>query len=137
MKRTSPDLDAMLDQLLESHLGGTHEELEPSSGFVMSVMDTIQARAAEPPPIPFPWRRILPGLLAVLGGLIVLTLILLRTSLVRPQEHAHQATSLIQTMLESTRAFTAGQLTLCWVLVAACLSVVAVAASFRLAGRRQ
>ncbi len=32
----------------------------PSAGFVSRVMDAVQAEAAAPPPIPFPWRRLLP-----------------------------------------------------------------------------
>jgi hypothetical protein len=38
------------------------EALVPSSGFVASVMDRISQEAALPPPIPFPWKRALPGL---------------------------------------------------------------------------
>ncbi len=39
------------------------QEILPSSGFVSSVMDAVQ-REAEAPPIPFPWKRALPGLTA-------------------------------------------------------------------------
>ena len=39
-------------------------EIVPSSGFVKSVMAAVQSEAAAPPPIPFPWKRALPGLLA-------------------------------------------------------------------------
>ena len=39
------------------------QEIIPSSGFVGSVMDAIQ-REATAPPIPFPWKRALPGLTA-------------------------------------------------------------------------
>lgn len=47
------------------------EELVPSSGFLSRVIDRVQEEAAVPPPIPFPWKRALPGIvlaLAVLGG---------------------------------------------------------------------
>ena len=40
------------------------QEIIPSSGFVSSVMDAIRCEAAAPPPIPFPWKRALPGLTA-------------------------------------------------------------------------
>ena len=43
------------------------DEILPSSGFTVSVMDAVRREAAAPPPIPFPWKRALPGL--VLGGL--------------------------------------------------------------------
>jgi hypothetical protein len=48
----------------------TEEELIPSSGFLSSVMERIQEEAVAPAPIPFPWKRIFPGLVliaAVLG----------------------------------------------------------------------
>src|SRR5262245_19655523 len=37
------------------------EEILPSSGFVGSVMEAVQGEL-EAPPIPFPWKRALPGL---------------------------------------------------------------------------
>lgn len=37
-------------------------EIIPSSGFVKSVMAAVRSEAAAPPPIPFPWKRALPGL---------------------------------------------------------------------------
>ncbi len=42
-------------------------EILPSSGFAVSVMDAVRREAAAPPPIPFPWKRALPGL--VIAGL--------------------------------------------------------------------
>lgn len=47
------------------------EELLPSSGFLATVMERVQEEAAAPPPIPFPWKRAIPGILlatGVLGG---------------------------------------------------------------------
>jgi hypothetical protein len=49
----------------------TEQESIPSSGFVVSVMDAVRHEAAAPPPIPFPWKRALPGLSAV--GLAVVS----------------------------------------------------------------
>jgi len=40
------------------------DEILPSSGFTVSVMDAVRREAAAPPPIPFPWKRALPGLVA-------------------------------------------------------------------------
>jgi hypothetical protein len=46
-----------IDQFLSGE-----EEILPSSGFATSVMDAVRREAAVPPPIPFPWKRALPGL---------------------------------------------------------------------------
>ncbi len=36
----------------------SHEDdILPSSGFAVSVMDAVRREAAAPPPIPFPWKR--------------------------------------------------------------------------------
>lgn len=45
------------------------DDIQPSSGFAVSVMDAVRAEAAAPPPIPFPWTRALPVLLV---GVVVL-----------------------------------------------------------------
>lgn len=42
-------------------------ELVPSSGFLAAVMDRVQEEAAAPPPIPFPWKRAIPGILMAVG----------------------------------------------------------------------
>ncbi|HLH44106.1 MAG TPA: hypothetical protein VKV74_14055 [Bryobacteraceae bacterium] len=36
----------------------------PSAGFVNGVMEAVRREASAPPPIPFPWKRALPGLAA-------------------------------------------------------------------------
>jgi|SRR5579872_2798197 len=53
--------DEKIDRILAKE-----DELIPSSGFVGSVMGRIREEVAAPPPIPFPWRRVVPGL--VLAG---------------------------------------------------------------------
>jgi hypothetical protein len=50
------------------HMLSSENELLPSSGFAVAVMDAIEREAATPPPIPFPWKRALPGM--VVGGFI-------------------------------------------------------------------
>lgn len=56
----------------------THQEdIQPSSGFVLSVMDAVRQEAAAPQPIPFPWLRVLPGM--VLMGVILIVLGILAT----------------------------------------------------------
>jgi len=58
--------DDDLDRILS-----TGQEIIPSSGFVASVMDAVRHDAATPPPIPFPWKRALPGLCA--AGLVLVS----------------------------------------------------------------
>ena len=43
------------------------QDILPSSGFAVSVMDAVRREAGAPPPILFPWKRALPGL--VVAGL--------------------------------------------------------------------
>ena len=45
------------------HILSEQGEILPSSGFVNSVMDAVQHEAMTPPPIPFPWKRALPGII--------------------------------------------------------------------------
>jgi hypothetical protein len=56
-----------LDQVLLER-----DTLLPSSGFAASVMEAILREAAAPPPIPFPWKRAIPGLAALLVGMALL-----------------------------------------------------------------
>ncbi len=51
--------DDNLDRLLSRQ-----EDIVPSSGFVSNVMEAVRHEASAPPPIPFPWKRALPGLAA-------------------------------------------------------------------------
>ena len=50
--------DERMDEIL-----GAEEELVPSSGFLGSVMERVREEAAAPAPLPFPWKRALPGFL--------------------------------------------------------------------------
>jgi len=43
------------------------DELIPSSGFLASVMERVQDESRAPAPIPFPWRRAVPGILLAAG----------------------------------------------------------------------
>lgn len=47
-----------LDRMLSSD-----GDIVPSSGFANSVMDAVRREAAAPPAIPFPWKRVLPGVI--------------------------------------------------------------------------
>jgi hypothetical protein len=52
-----------LDRIL-----GAEEELAPSSGFVSAVMERVREEATAPKPIPFPWKRVVPGAVLAIGG---------------------------------------------------------------------
>jgi hypothetical protein len=72
---------ASIDAEIEAILAGD-DTLIPTSGFLASVMESVQQEASAPPPIPFPpipfpWKRALPGLLlaAALSGWALLELI--------------------------------------------------------------
>jgi hypothetical protein len=51
-----------IDRILASE-----EPLIPSSGFLESVMERVREEAAVPPPIPFPWKRAIPGVFLTAG----------------------------------------------------------------------
>jgi hypothetical protein len=70
MRRLTEHDEAEINSILSRE-----DEILPSSGFTVSVMDAVRREAAAPPPIPFPWKRALPGL--VVAGL-ALVLILIR-----------------------------------------------------------
>ena len=54
----------MRDDELDRIFMSERDDILPSSGFVGSVMEAVRSEAATPPPIPFPWKRALPGLAA-------------------------------------------------------------------------
>jgi hypothetical protein len=60
MNWTRKELDAMeltrMDAILASE-----EAIAPSSGFLAAVMEQVQEEARTPAPIPFPWKRAVPG----------------------------------------------------------------------------
>ena len=60
--------DDELDRILSAETG-----IVPSSGFTVRVMDAVRRQAA-PPPLPFPWKRALPGLAACIALVILVAL---------------------------------------------------------------
>jgi len=44
------------------------DALVPSSGFLASVMERVREEAVAPAPIPFPWKRALPGAIVIVGA---------------------------------------------------------------------
>jgi len=60
-----------LDPTAIDHILATEEHHIPTSGFLASVMERVREEATAPPPIPFPWKRAIPGILlaaVVFGG---------------------------------------------------------------------
>ena len=51
-----------LDRIL-----GSKEGLEPSSGLTRRVLEALEQERSTPPPIPFPWMRLLPAFVGALG----------------------------------------------------------------------
>lgn len=49
----------------------------PSSGFAASVMEVVRREALAPPPLPFPWKRALPGLAACVCGIVAILVMLI------------------------------------------------------------
>lgn len=52
------------------------EQIVPSSGFTSAVMDRLRREALEPEPIPFPWKRALPGITAAIVTLAGVSVVL-------------------------------------------------------------
>ena len=129
---TPQPMDDAADRLVDTHFAAASVDLAPSSGFAAAVMDSIYAQAVEPPPIAFPWRRVLPGAVAVACALLALVVFVIRAAKASPAA-APSSSAALQSHL--ALSFTPSEVTLGWILLAACFSIAAVAASFRLTGR--
>jgi hypothetical protein len=67
-----------LDRILRAE-----EELAPSSGFVSAAMERVREEAAAPKPIPFPWKRVVPGAVVALSGVVWIGVQVARQGLTR------------------------------------------------------
>ncbi len=120
--------DADLDRILSKE-----EEILPSSGFAASVMEAVGREAAAPPPIPFPWKRALPGFCAaglVLAFVILASIRLLAHSPTVPPIPAEWRTDLAS-IVEVWKTFGAS-----WVVLALALSLASVKLSMHFASSR-
>lgn len=77
--KMEPNRMEKLDRILASE-----EHLVPSSGFAASVMGRVREVSVEPEPIPFPWKRALPGILIAAAGLVWCVVQLVRMALAAP-----------------------------------------------------
>jgi hypothetical protein len=66
MNRNKTD-NSQMDSAMIDNILASDEELIPSSGFLASVMERVQEEANATAPIPFPWKRAIPGILLA-GG---------------------------------------------------------------------
>lgn len=109
------------------------EEILPSSGFAASVMEAVAREAAAPPPIPFPWKRALPGLTAVglaLVSIIVASILLLHHG-VPSQPLPAEWHSALASLLQASKALGVN-----WIALALLLSLASVKLSTYFASGR-
>jgi hypothetical protein len=69
---SKPNLPSLTDADLDRALSPASDSILPSSGFATSVMAAVNEQASAPAPIPFPWKRAIPGLLAIIAALALL-----------------------------------------------------------------
>jgi hypothetical protein len=120
----NPDLDRILSK---------EEEILPSSGFAASVMEAVHREAAVPPPIPFPWKRALPGLCVV-----ALTLVSLITASILLLIHGAPGQSIPRQWLTASASIIAASrnMGVAWILVALLLSFASVQLAMHFAANR-
>lgn len=85
-RRSSPNFPPapLTDAEIARALASGQEAILPSSGFAASVMAAIAHDASAPAPIPFPWKRALPGFVAVAAVLALLIAVLVSMVLSAP-----------------------------------------------------
>ena len=66
MDRNEKEDDRIVLSRMDAVLS-TEEELVPSSGFLAAVMERVEEEARTPAPIPFPWKRAVPGFVLIAG----------------------------------------------------------------------
>jgi hypothetical protein len=109
----------------------TEEELAPASGFVAAVMDRVREEAAAPPPIPFPWKRFLPGMIVACVVLGAAAFLLVRYVIINIGNSADFALPEVHiSAVVAPHLAQAG-----WIALAAALSVGSWLFSRRLSGR--
>lgn len=118
---------ARINAEIEAILAG-EEELLPSSGFLSVVMARIEQEAAAPPPVPFPWKLAVPGILMAAGVFGWGTIELIRLDLLTPAS--------LEFTLPPLSSAVIGQIEQAgWVAVALGVSLLSWLLARRLAGR--
>jgi len=122
----------MRDEELDAILS-REQDIVPSSGFAASVMEAVARQAAAPPPIPFPWRRALPGFatLAVALFVILMSAIGFYTKAQAPASQIELSPALIAA-LELAKEIRAS-----WLALALVISFVSIKLSYHLCTNTQ
>lgn len=104
------------------------QEVIPSPGFINSVMDSVQREALAPEPIPFPWKRALPGVASLV---LALALLLIAGGTLITRGIASQSQPLVlpfayDKIVDTARSIRAG-----WIVLALLLSLASAKLSIR------
>ncbi|HEY1808791.1 MAG TPA: hypothetical protein VGG42_09525 [Acidobacteriaceae bacterium] len=83
-RRSNPNFVPLTDADIARALASEHDHLLPSSGFAASVMAAIAHETSAPAPIPFPWKRAVPGIVAIGAALALLIAVLVSMVLSAP-----------------------------------------------------
>jgi hypothetical protein len=121
--------DDELNRMLRTHMNASTEQLTPSSGFTQSVMDAIRDEATAPPPIPFPWKRLLPAAIALLCAIIGL--------IVFAGRHAPALPPALSPGSIDFAINTPAAMNLLWIALAIGLSLITATVSYKLAAGRR
>lgn len=104
------------------------QEVIPSPGFINSVMDSVRREALAPEPIPFPWKRALPGVASLV---LALALLLIAGGTLFTRGIASQSQALVlpfayDKIVDAARSIRAG-----WIVLALLLSLASAKLSIR------
>lgn len=115
-----------LDEILSSA-----DNVVPSPGFTTKVMAAVREEAAAPPPIPFPWRRALPGLAVGIGTFVAFLAVALTPLSLGPSPIPPDVSLLLYTIVEAAQVIEAG-----WIVLALVFVLASMKFSMRLTGAR-
>ena len=115
-----------LDEILSSV-----DDIVPSPGFITNVMAAVREEASAPPPIPFPWKRIAPGLAVGACTFVAFPVVALAPWSGGPIQVAPRVSSVLYTIVEAAKAIELG-----WIVIALVFAVASMKFSMRLVGAR-
>jgi hypothetical protein len=91
--------------------------LQPSSGLADSIMEAVRREATTPAPLPFPWRRVAPGLAVCLIAVVAAAIAALQGSTGADAEWAPLTAGLESTLLTQSSLWLVGTLLGSWLVV--------------------
>lgn len=113
-----------LDRILSEEI-----DIVPSPGFASGVMYAVRREAAVPPPIPFPWKRALPGLAAGALALVAMIVVLVKNA-ARPASAAPIQSTLLPALAHAVDV--AQSYGIGWILLTILVTLACVTLSMRL-----